>query len=188
MVKWIEIIINIYIALVFLFYLVKKHLWLSIFMLLGLIAVACQPQIVEVEREIEVTVEVERIVEVEKEVEVAVEVETEVEVEVTRVVEVEVEPTMEEVNIAIFHPVLGNSYTKALTDGAEAVAAELGGTVDIFGADPGFDPVALSNQIQDAITSGKYDAFIIYAADGVSVAADVRMRRPLGSSSSRPML
>ncbi|MEM7800938.1 MAG: sugar ABC transporter substrate-binding protein [Chloroflexota bacterium] len=155
----------------------KRFLLVVTFALAVFLTVACQPQVVEVEKEVEVTVEVEKIVEVEKEVEVEVEriVEVEKEVEVTRVVEleVEVEPEMEAVSIAIFHPVLGNSYTKALTDGAEAVAAEMGGTVDIFGADPGFDPIAQSNQIQDAITSGKYDAFIIYAADGVSVAADV---------------
>ena len=114
-------------------------------------------------------------VEVEKEVTVVetveVEVEKEVEVEVTRVVEVA--PELEAVTIALFHPVLGNTYTKALTDGAEAVAAAMGGTIDVFGSDPAFDSVAQSNQIQDAITAGKYDAFIIYAVDGNAVVADV---------------
>ena len=58
----------------------------SLKMILGLavlafLAAACEPQVVEVEKEVqvEVTVEVEKIVEVEKEVEKIVEVEKEVE-------------------------------------------------------------------------------------------------------------
>lgn len=82
-------------------------------------------------------------------------------------------PAAEPVSIALFHPVLGNSYTKAVSDGATAVAEEMGGTVDVFGADPAYDAVAQSNQIQDAITAGRYDAFIIYAVDGNAVVPDV---------------
>ncbi|MEM7343932.1 MAG: hypothetical protein AAF485_06785, partial [Chloroflexota bacterium] len=138
----------------------KRYLGLFAMFIFSVLAVACQPEVVE--REVVVTVEVEKEVTVVEtvEVETVVEVEKEVEVEVTRVVEVaEVAPEAEEVSIAIFHPVLGNTYTKALTDGAEEVATQLGGTIDVFGADPAFDAVAQSNQIQDAITSGKYDAF-----------------------------
>ena len=82
-------------------------------------------------------------------------------------------PEAKPVNIALFHPVLGNSYTKAVSDGATAVAESMGGTVEVFGADPAFDAVAQSNQIQDAITAGKYDTFIIYAVDGNAVVPDV---------------
>jgi ribose transport system substrate-binding protein len=77
------------------------------------------------------------------------------------------------VHIAVFFPVLGNSYTKAFTDGIEDIAAQMNATVDEFGADPAYDATAQSHQIQDAITSGKYDVFIIYACDGNAVVSDV---------------
>ena len=79
----------------------------------------------------------------------------------------------EPVQLAVFHPVLGNSYTKAVSDGVSDTAAKLNATVDVFGSDPPFDATSQSNQLQDAITSGKYDAFIIYAVDGNAVVADV---------------
>mgnify|MGYP001204728500 CR=1 FL=1 len=62
---------------------------LSVMMVLGLVLSACQPQVVEVEKEIVVTQVVE------KEVQVEVEVEKVVEVEVEKVVEVEVEKVVE---------------------------------------------------------------------------------------------
>jgi len=84
-------------------------------------------------------------------------------------------PAAEEapVAVALFHPVLGNSYTKAVSDGAAEVASRMNATVDIFGSDPAYDATSQSNQIQDAITSGKYQAFVIYAVDGNAVVADV---------------
>lgn len=83
------------------------------------------------------------------------------------------EEEMAPVRIALFHTVLGNTYTKAVSDGVEDAAARLGGTVDIFGSDPPFDATSQSNQIQDAIISGNYDAFVIYAVDGNAVVPDV---------------
>lgn len=80
---------------------------------------------------------------------------------------------MKPVRIALFHTVLGNTYTKAVSDGVAETAERLGATVDVFGADPAFDAVAQSRQIQDAIVSNKYDVFIIYACDGNAVATDV---------------
>lgn len=79
----------------------------------------------------------------------------------------------EPIHIAVFHTVLGNTYTKAVGDGVTAAAEAMGATVDVFGADPGFDAVAQSRQIQDAIVSNKYDAFVIYACDGNAVVPDV---------------
>jgi ribose transport system substrate-binding protein len=70
--------------------------------------------------------------------------------------------------------VLGNSYTKAFTDGIADAAQKMGGTADNFGADPAYDATAQSHQIQDAITSKKYDVFIIYACDGNAVVPDVK--------------
>lgn len=77
------------------------------------------------------------------------------------------------VAIALFHPVLGNSYTKAVSDGVAETAAAMNATVDVFGSDPPFDATAQHNQLQDAITAGKYQAFIIYAVDGNAVVPDV---------------
>jgi ribose transport system substrate-binding protein len=77
------------------------------------------------------------------------------------------------VRIALFHPVLGNTYTKAVGDGVADSAEKLGGTVEVFGADPPFDPTSQSNQIQDAIVSGNFDVFVIYAVDGNAVVTDV---------------
>jgi len=82
-------------------------------------------------------------------------------------------PAAPPVRIAVFHPVLGNTYTKAVSDGVEDSAAKLGGTVEAFGADPPFDAVAQSNQIQDAIVSGNFDVFVVYACDGNAVVPDV---------------
>jgi len=79
----------------------------------------------------------------------------------------------EPVRIAVFHPVLGNTYTKAVGDGVADSAAKLGGTVEVFGADPPFDATSQSNQIQDAIVSGNFDVFVIYAVDGNAVVPDV---------------
>ena len=78
------------------------------------------------------------------------------------------------VHIAVFFPVLGNSYTKAFTTGIEDAAKKMGGTVDEFAANPAYDATSQHNQIQDAITAKKYDVFIIYACDGNAVVPDVK--------------
>jgi ribose transport system substrate-binding protein len=83
------------------------------------------------------------------------------------------EEEMAEVRIAVFHPVLGNTYTKAVSDGVEDSAAKMGGSVEVFGSDPPFDATSQSNQIQDAIVSGNFDVFVIYAVDGNAVVPDV---------------
>lgn len=89
--------------------------------------------------------------------------------------EEEVEETGEEgpVTLAVFHPVVGNTYTEAVANGVMDAAEPMGATVEVFGADPPFDPTTQSNQIQDAIISGQYDAFLIYAVDGNAVTTDV---------------
>lgn len=87
----------------------------------------------------------------------------------TAVPEVEAKP----VRIGVFHTVLGNTYTKAFGDGILESANKLGATVEVFGADPAFDPLSQSKQIQDAIVSRNFDVFIIYACDGNAVIPDV---------------
>jgi ribose transport system substrate-binding protein len=76
----------------------------------------------------------------------------------------------EPINVAVFIPVLGNAYTNAVTNG---VADMLGdrGTVQVFSGE--FDQTEQLNQMQDAITSENFDAFVVYAIDGIGVVPGV---------------
>ncbi|MFB8387670.1 sugar ABC transporter substrate-binding protein [Microbacterium sp. NPDC055910] len=62
-------------------------------------------------------------------------------------------------SIAFFSPVATNTYTAANLRGVEAAAEELGGTVTMF--DAAFDSTTQVGQIQDALTKGGYDIFVI---------------------------
>lgn len=73
--------------------------------------------------------------------------------------------------IAYFNPIGNNTYTAAAGDGITNIIEAAGGTVQEF--DAGFNPEEQLNQIQDAITSGGFDAFIIYPVDGVGVTVGV---------------
>ena len=73
--------------------------------------------------------------------------------------------------IAYFNPIGNNTYTAAAGDGITNIVEAAGGTVQVF--DAGFNPEEQLNQIQDAITSGGFDAFIIYPVDGVGVTVGV---------------
>lgn len=72
----------------------------------------------------------------------------------------------EAANIAFFVPIK-NSYVDSNIKAVEAVASELGGTVETFVSD--FDAQKQATQIQDAIASGNYNAFLIYPVDSVGV-------------------
>jgi ribose transport system substrate-binding protein len=73
--------------------------------------------------------------------------------------------------IAVFSPLGNNDYVLATETGVTEVVEAAGGSVVIF--DAGFDPAEQLNQIEDAITSGNFDAFIIYSVDGVGVTVGV---------------
>jgi len=75
------------------------------------------------------------------------------------------------VSIALFNPLGNNDYVAAAEDGVRNIIEAAGGTVQAF--DAGFDPAEQLNQIQDAITAGGFDAFIIYSVDGVGVTVGV---------------
>ncbi|MEH7505517.1 sugar ABC transporter substrate-binding protein [Neobacillus drentensis] len=66
--------------------------------------------------------------------------------------------------IAYFSAGATNNYLQTGIDHAEKTAKELGMNIDVF--DGRFDPLAQLNQVQNAITSGKYDGFVIEAVDG----------------------
>ena len=74
-------------------------------------------------------------------------------------------------NIALFNPLGNNDYVLNAENGVRDVVEGAGGTIVTF--DAGFDPEEQLNQIEDAITSENFDAFIIYSVDGVGVTVGV---------------
>lgn len=74
-------------------------------------------------------------------------------------------------SIALFNPLGNNDYVASAERGVRSIIEAAGGTVQAF--DAGFDPAEQMNQIQDAITAGGFDAFIIYSVDGVGVTVGV---------------
>jgi ribose transport system substrate-binding protein len=71
------------------------------------------------------------------------------------------------VRIAFFNPIAANPVTAANYDGVLAEAAEHGADVTAF--DAGFDQAKQISQIQDAIASDQYDAFIIMPVNGAAL-------------------
>ena len=71
------------------------------------------------------------------------------------------------VRLAVFVGAKENTYWTAQLDAATARAEELGATVQGFGAE--FDPAKQVAQLEDAIASGEYDAFVISSVDGQAV-------------------
>lgn len=139
-------------------------------LLLMAFVVACEPQVVEVEKEVtrEVEVEVEKEVVVEKEVavevtvevekEVEVVVEKEVEVEVTRLVEVESSAdggTMDRGDIRIVvvsHGQASDPFWSVVKNGVDQAATDLGVDVE-YQSPQTFDMVAMSQLIDAAVAS-----------------------------------
>jgi ribose transport system substrate-binding protein len=72
------------------------------------------------------------------------------------------------VKIAFFALALFNSYGVSMEKAAEAAAAENNAEIDVFNGE--FNPSTQLNQIQDATTSGKYQAFVVAPVDGAAVA------------------
>lgn len=70
------------------------------------------------------------------------------------------------VRVAFFGP-LGNTYVEATTKGMEEAAQKGGAEITRF--DSGFDASKQFSQIQDAVTQGQFDAFIIIPLDAVAL-------------------
>lgn len=70
------------------------------------------------------------------------------------------------VEIAFFAP-LANSYVKATIEGMQEVANKKNAKITLF--DTEFDPTKQFNQVQDATTQKKFDAFIVIPLDGVGL-------------------
>jgi ribose transport system substrate-binding protein len=73
----------------------------------------------------------------------------------------------ERVNIAMFLVATANTHQQAAVEGAEAaIKADGNARLWVFGAE--FDPRTQVNQIETAIASGQYDAFIVNSVDGTT--------------------
>lgn len=70
-------------------------------------------------------------------------------------------------SIAFFGFARANSFAAATYAGIEEYAAEHNATAEFF--DPNFDAQKQASQIQDAVTSGRYDVFVVQANDGTAV-------------------
>jgi ribose transport system substrate-binding protein len=75
--------------------------------------------------------------------------------------------TVEPVDVAFFGFAAANGFAQATWAGVQAAAAEMCATARFF--DPNFDSATQVAQIQDAITSGEFEAFVIQSNDGNSV-------------------
>jgi ribose transport system substrate-binding protein len=75
--------------------------------------------------------------------------------------------TVEPVNVAFFGFAAANGFAQATWAGVQEAAAEMCATARFF--DPNFDSATQVAQIQDAITSGEFQAFVIQSNDGNSV-------------------
>jgi len=70
----------------------------------------------------------------------------------------------EPLSIAYFVVGTSNSYLQANVDAAKAAAAEIGATIDVFDAE--FTPEKQLNQVENALESGKYNAFVFQPVSG----------------------
>jgi ribose transport system substrate-binding protein len=69
-----------------------------------------------------------------------------------------------ELTVAFFQAGSSNAYLQANIDAAEELAGELGMELDVFDAQ--WDAQTQANQMQTALTSGKYNAMMILPVDG----------------------
>lgn len=69
-----------------------------------------------------------------------------------------------DLKIAYFSAGTSNAYLQAAIDSAKKKASEMGAAIDVF--DGQFDAQTQFNQLQTALTSGKYNAFAVEPNDG----------------------
>jgi ribose transport system substrate-binding protein len=86
-----------------------------------------------------------------------------VNVDVGNDMKVAVDPS-QPLKIAMFMPALNTSYLQANIKGAQDEAAKVGATVNIF--DAKFDPMNQLNQMQNAIQTKQYNAFLVFPLAG----------------------
>jgi ribose transport system substrate-binding protein len=76
------------------------------------------------------------------------------------------------VNIAFFGYAAANAYTQAALAGVTKVASQYGATVHFY--DPNMNSTTQVAQIEDAASSGKYNALVVFSVDGNAVVPAVK--------------
>ena len=76
------------------------------------------------------------------------------------------------IRVAFFASSLANTYVPAQVQGAKAAARKSGAATTVF--DAVYDATKQLTQVQDAITSGKFDAFVISAIDGNALVPQIK--------------
>lgn len=82
------------------------------------------------------------------------------------------------VRIAWFTPSAQNAYVATVGEGLQTAADARNATLTSF--DSGFDPAVQYTQIEDALASGQFDAFIITPVDSMGVAPAVKAAAEAG--------
>ena len=80
--------------------------------------------------------------------------------------------------VALFLPLGNNEYVRNAEAGARGIIEAAGGSLTTFTVE--FDAEAQINQMQDAITSGNFDAFIVYSVDNIAVIVGVEAAAAAG--------
>lgn len=80
--------------------------------------------------------------------------------------------TKKQIRLAFFNPIVANAFTASQYKGIQLSAKKAGATVTQF--DAGFDQNKQISQIQDAIVSKKFDAFVITPVNGAVLVAPVK--------------
>jgi ribose transport system substrate-binding protein len=78
-------------------------------------------------------------------------------------IKVQVDPS-QPLKIAMFMPAVNTSYLQANIKGAQDEAAKVGATINVF--DAKFDPMNQLNQMQNAIQTKQYNAFLVFPLAG----------------------
>lgn len=73
----------------------------------------------------------------------------------------------EPIHIAYFTPLIAHDWARVSIESATKTAEENGATVEVF--DSGGDPAKQYAQVQDAVTSGRFDGFVIMANDSAGI-------------------
>lgn len=90
----------------------------------------------------------------------------------------------EQLKVAFFQNTLTNTFVNAEIDGAKQAAADC--NLDLVVFDAGFDTANQISQIEDAITTGEYDLFIVQPVDAMPLADVVDQALAAGIAVSVP--
>src|SRR5262245_30192193 len=82
------------------------------------------------------------------------------------------EPAKKQMRVAVFLASAANSYSQAQIQGAQDAAKQLGATITSFDAQ--FDVTRQYRELQDAVTSKRFDAFVISGNDSNALVPQIK--------------